>query len=98
MVTSVNINQKLAEQADRQSRVHARESPLYPVIGETFTQHETVDHGSKESARANATTNTGDGFLASSSGHGRRLPSTAPSTISNATWTNSAPAAPTASS
>ena len=50
-VTAKNLREKLVENADRQSKLHTDESPLYGVTGEQFARHETVNHGAKEFAR-----------------------------------------------
>ncbi len=42
----------------RKSRLHTDESRLYTETGEEFATHETVNHGAKEYARGDVTTNT----------------------------------------
>ena len=66
-VTAKNLRNKLVENADRQSHLHTDESRLYPVTGEQFASHETVNHGAKEFARGVGpdlvTTNSVEGFF-----------------------------------
>ena len=63
MVTGKNIREKLVTNADRKSRLHTDESRLYPAVGEEFAAHETVNHGAKEYARGDVTTNSVEGFF-----------------------------------
>jgi transposase-like protein len=63
VVTAKNIREKLVTHADRKSRLHTDESLLYPKVGEEFAKHETVNHGAKEYARGDVTTNTVEGFF-----------------------------------
>lgn len=42
----------------RESRLHTDESRLYPALGKEFAAHETVNHGAKEYARGDVTTNS----------------------------------------
>jgi transposase-like protein len=62
-VTGANIRDVLVRNTDRKSRLHTDESNLYPVVGAEFTSHETVNHGAKEYARGDVTTNTVEGFF-----------------------------------
>jgi ISXO2-like transposase domain len=62
-VTSKNVREVLVKHADRKSRLHTDESNLYPSIGEEFAKHETVNHGEKEYARGDVTTNSVEGFF-----------------------------------
>lgn len=62
-VTAKNIREKVVAHADRKSRLHTDESPLYPGMGAEFAKHETVNHGAKEYARGDVTTNTVEGFF-----------------------------------
>lgn len=66
-VTAKNLREKLMENADPQSRLNTDESALYPVTGELFAAHETVNHSKKEFARgagdALVTTNSAEGFF-----------------------------------
>ena len=51
------------ENIDRESRLHTDESRLYRNVGKEFAQHETVNHGRKEYARGDVTTNTVESFF-----------------------------------
>jgi transposase-like protein len=62
-VTAANLREKLIEHTDRASRLHTDESNLYPRTGEEFASHETVNHGAKEFARGDVTTNSVEGFF-----------------------------------
>jgi ISXO2-like transposase domain len=62
-VTRKNVREKLVTNADRKSRLHTDESRLYDKVGEEFAQHETVNHGAKEYARGDVTTNSVEGFF-----------------------------------
>ena len=44
-------------------RLHTDESRLYWRVGEEFAAHEAVNHGQKEYARGDVTTNTIEGFF-----------------------------------
>jgi transposase-like protein len=63
VVTGKNIREKLVTNASRKSRLHTDESRLYDKVGEEFAQHETVNHGAKEYARGDVTTNSVEGFF-----------------------------------
>jgi hypothetical protein len=62
-VTGANIREKLVTLADRKSRLHTDESNLYAAVGAEFAKHETVNHGMKEYARGDVTTNSVEGFF-----------------------------------
>lgn len=62
-VTSANIRAFMDRCVDRRSRLHTDESVLYPAIGRAFASHETVNHGARECARGDVTTNTAEGFF-----------------------------------
>jgi len=62
-VTSKNIREFAVQHADRKSRLHTDESNLYPSFGSEFAKHETVNHGAKEYARGDVTTNSVEGFF-----------------------------------
>lgn len=62
-VTAHNVRDILVRNADRASRLHTDESRLYPAIGTEFAKHETVNHGAKEYARDDVTTNSVEGFF-----------------------------------
>ena len=63
MVTAKNVREKLVTHADRKSRLHTDESPLYPDAGTEFASHETVKHSAKEYVRGDVTTNTVEGLF-----------------------------------
>ena len=62
-VTSKNLRDFMVKNASRKSRLHTDESNLYPVLGKEFATHETVNHGGKEYARDDVTTNSAEGFF-----------------------------------
>lgn len=51
------------ENVHQESRLHTDESRLYTVVGSEFAAHETVNHGAKEYARGDVTTNTVEGYF-----------------------------------
>jgi transposase-like protein len=63
VVTAKNIREKVVTHASRASRLHTDESALYTTMGAEFAKHETVNHGAKEYARGDVTTNTVEGFF-----------------------------------
>ena len=66
-VTAKNVREILVKNADRKSRLHTDESPLYPAVGEEFAKHETVNHSKGDYAHGKGanlvTTNTMEGFF-----------------------------------
>jgi hypothetical protein len=62
-VTGPNRRDYIVRNADRKSRLHTDESRLYPTLGKEFAAHETVNHGAKEYARGDVTTNSVKGFF-----------------------------------
>lgn len=62
-MTGTTIKEFLTRNADRRSRLQTDESRLYDVVGNDFVSHETVDHGAKEYARGDVTTNSVEGFF-----------------------------------
>lgn len=62
-VTAKTVRAVLVRHADRQSRLHTDESRLYPSVGREYWRHETVNHGAKEYARGDVTTNSVEGFF-----------------------------------
>ena len=62
-VTGKNLRKFVVENASRKSRLHTDESPLYTAMGAEFAKHETVNHGAKEYARGDVTTNSVEGFF-----------------------------------
>lgn len=63
VVNGANIRDALVRNADRKSWLHTDESPLYVRVGDEFAIHATVNHGMKEYARGDVTTNTVEGFF-----------------------------------
>jgi transposase-like protein len=59
-VTGKNLRKFVVENASRESRLHRDESPLYTAMGVEFATHETVNHGKREYARGDVTTNSVD--------------------------------------
>src|SRR6202041_943178 len=55
--------EKLIEHTDRKSLIPPDENRLYSYVGEEFAEHETVNHGAKEYARGDVTTNSVEGFF-----------------------------------
>jgi transposase-like protein len=51
------------ENVDPASRLHTDESRVYWKVGEDFAAHEAANHGQKEYARGDVTTNTTEGFF-----------------------------------
>jgi hypothetical protein len=62
-MTAKNVREMLVRHADRKTRLHTDESKLYPVVGEEFSRHETVQHSAKEYARGDVNTNSVEGFF-----------------------------------
>lgn len=62
-VTAKNLREFVVKNADRKSRLHTDESPLYPAMGKEFAKHETVNHAAREYARGDVTTNSAEGFF-----------------------------------
>ena len=62
-VTAENVRDVVVHNANRQSRLHTDESRLYVGFGQEFATHETVNHGAKEYARGDVTTNSVEGFF-----------------------------------
>ncbi len=63
VVSGKNVREALVRNADRKSRLHTDKSKLYPSVGKEFATHETVNHGAKEYARGDVTTNSVEGFI-----------------------------------
>jgi transposase-like protein len=51
------------ENVHHESRLQTDESRLYTLVGTEFAAHETVNHGAKEYARGDVTTNTVEGYF-----------------------------------
>jgi ISXO2-like transposase domain len=47
----------------RETRLHTDESRLYVKVGANYAAHETVNHGAKEYARGDVTTNSVEGYF-----------------------------------
>jgi hypothetical protein len=62
-VNATNLRDFMVRNADRKSRLHTDESRLYDAIGGEFAKHETVNHGMKEYARGDVTTNSVEGLF-----------------------------------
>lgn len=62
-VTKDNLAEAL-RQIDPKTHLMTDESRLYTKLGREFKQHSTVNHGRKEYARGNVTTNTVEGYFA----------------------------------
>lgn len=62
-VTGKNLRDFVVLNVSRKSRLHTDESRLYDGLGSEFATHETVNHGAKEYARGDVTTNTVEGFF-----------------------------------
>lgn len=57
------VNTIVSENIARETRVHTDESRLYSDVKHGFAAHETVNHGAKEYARGDVTTNSVEGFF-----------------------------------
>jgi transposase-like protein len=53
------VNENIA----RETRLHTDESRLYTKVGANFASHETFNHGAKEYARGDVTTNSVEGYF-----------------------------------
>ena len=62
-VNAKNLRDFVVRNASRQSRLHTDESRLDDTLGAEFATHETVNHGAKEYARGDVTTNSVEGFF-----------------------------------
>jgi hypothetical protein len=51
------------ENVHRETRLHTDESRLYIKVGAEYAAHETVNHGAKEYARGDVTTNSVEGYF-----------------------------------
>ena len=51
------------ENVAKESRLHTDTSSVYKKVGQEFFAHESVDHGKKEFARGDVTTNSIEGFF-----------------------------------
>lgn len=62
-VTGKNVQEFLFRNARRSSRLHTDDSNLYPMTGQWYAKHETVNHSQGEYACGDVTTNTVEGFF-----------------------------------
>ncbi|MBI3698881.1 MAG: IS1595 family transposase [Afipia sp.] len=60
---TANVAAIVNENILRETRLHTDESRLYTKVGANFAKHETVNHGRKEYARGDVTTNTVEGYF-----------------------------------
>ena len=58
-----NVAKIMRDNIAKESRLHTDESTLYRTVGREFTSHERVNHGQKEYARGDVTTNTIEGVF-----------------------------------
>ena len=57
------VSKIVRDNIHHESRLHTDESRLYLGAGEYFSSHETVNHGRKEYARGDVTTNSAEGYF-----------------------------------
>ena len=57
------VGKIVAENIDRESRLHTDESRLYVKVGKDFAAHETVNHTAKEYVRDDVHTNSAEGYF-----------------------------------
>jgi transposase-like protein len=62
-VNAKTVGEILAKNANSESRLMTDESGIYGKIGQTFADHETVNHSAGEYVRGDAHTNTAEGFF-----------------------------------
>src|SRR4029079_1042150 len=53
----------LAEVASKDTHLRTDQSPVYTGLGTSYASHETVNHSIKEYVRADAHTNTAEGYF-----------------------------------
>jgi len=58
-----NVAKIVRDNIAKESRLHTDESALYKKVGREFASHERVNHGQKEYARGDVTTNTIEGYF-----------------------------------
>jgi transposase-like protein len=58
-----NVAKIVRDNIAKESRLHTDESTLYKTVGREFASHERVNHGQKEYARGDVTTNTIEGVF-----------------------------------
>lgn len=62
-VTNVNLKQVLSTQIDADTHLMTDEATRYWNLGKDFAKHSSVNHGRKEYARGQVTTNTVEGYF-----------------------------------
>jgi hypothetical protein len=60
---AANVAAIVNDNIHHQTRLHTDESKLYAKIGAQFAAHETVNHGAREYARGDVTTNTVESYF-----------------------------------
>lgn len=60
---SEDVVRLVRENVAKESRLHTDEHRMYLAVGKEFATHERVNHGKKEYARGDVTTNTVEGFF-----------------------------------
>jgi len=63
VATAANVAEIVRDNVSRETRLHTDESRLYPVVGQEFAMHETINHSAKEYARGDVTTNSVEGYF-----------------------------------
>src|SRR6185437_10193241 len=61
--TAIEVAKIVRENVSKESRLHTDESRVYTAVGREFAAHEAVNHGQKEYARGDVTTNTIEGYF-----------------------------------
>jgi transposase-like protein len=62
-VTNKNLREVLFSQIEKNTHLMTDEATRYWKLGQEFAKHSSVNHGKKEYARGNVTTNTVEGFF-----------------------------------
>jgi transposase-like protein len=62
-IKSEDVARIVRENVAKESRLHTDEHRMYKRVGQDFAAHEAVNHGKKEYARGDVTTNTVEGFF-----------------------------------
>lgn len=60
---SEDVARLVRENVAKESRLHTDEHRMYLAVGKDFAAHERVNHGKREYARGDVTTNTVEGFF-----------------------------------
>lgn len=61
--TVADVTKIVRQNVDKESRLHTDESRVYWNVGKDFAAHEAVNHGQKEYARGDVTTNTVESYF-----------------------------------